>query len=41
MLNSSETEIWPSFRILRMKSSEMQYRDQLNWTKELNWLLLL
>ena len=36
----SETEIWPFLRLLRMNSSEMQYRDQLNWTKELNRLLL-
>ena len=36
----SETEIWPFLRLLRMDSSEMQYRDQLNWTKELNRLLL-
>ena len=26
----SETEIWPFLRILRMNSSEMQYKDQLN-----------
>ena len=32
----SETEIWPFLRLLRMNSSEIQYRDQLNWTKELN-----
>ena len=36
----SETEIWLLLRLLRMNSSEMQYRDQLNWTKELNRLLL-
>ena len=36
----SETDIWPFLRLLRMNSSEMQYRDQLNWTKELNRLLL-
>ena len=36
----SETEIWPFLRLLRRNSSEMQYRDQLNWTKELNRLLL-
>ena len=33
----SETEIWPFLRLLRMNSSEMQYRVQLNWTKELNY----
>ena len=32
----SETEIWPFLRLLRMNSSEMQYRDQLNWQK--NWI---
>ena len=32
----SETEIWSFLWLLRMNSSEMQYRDQLNWTKELN-----
>ena len=33
----SETEIYPFLRLLRMNSSEMQYRDQLN-SEWKNWI---
>ena len=33
----SETEIWPFLRLLRMNSSELQYRDQLISERK-NWI---